>query len=531
VIFGDGTVILTPAQKIEAGQLMGIPGWMAIALCLSAVPPLTADTVISTVNTYGGWDGVESNLNAAEASWIQTGTFVNVSITAQIVPAGPNATGTFSFTGTAYLMTKVGPGTTSSYEVARAAFSAGGTVGQSISVALFAGLTLGPGKYYLVLGQAPGQWSGLSGYNAVDFGWAFTGHNTPTTAPGVTEADTHVNSFPPASLTAVYPPASSFKANDPSTVLQYSVSGITVPDFTALGPVGVSTRSVSSNFQNVAFTFHDPKGYQDLGVVNILINNFLDGRRACYLAYSRPSNLLYLVGDDGGTLSQGSVLTSAGLVSNSQCQVSWTSTPVAASGDNLTLTVSILFFPAFSGNKVTYLAARDVVENNSGWQPLGTWQVPGGATGTSTAVVGVNPAGGIGSAATPFTFTFGDTKGPQDLGVVNILVNNFLDGRHACYLAYARASNALYLVDDTGDAGGPYAGSAVLSSSGTIQNSQCTVSWNNTPTSTSGNNLTLTLGIAFQVSFGGNRVFYLAARDATGLNNTDWQAIGTWTVQ
>jgi len=51
--------------------------------------------------------------------------------------------------------------------------------------------------------------------------------------------------------------------------------------------------------------------------------------------------------------------------------------------------------------------------------------------------------------------------------VVNVLINNFLDGRQACYLAYVVSPGFLLLVDDAGDAGGPFAGS---------QNSQCAAS-------------------------------------------------------
>src|SRR6185369_364477 len=93
------------------------------------------------------------------------------------------------------------------------------------------------------------------------------------------------------------------------------------------------------------------------------------------------------------------------------------------------------------------MAARDGVQNNSGWQALGTWNVPGGIT--FPAPSGVSPARGSGSAQ-PFTFTFNDTKGFQDLGVLNILINNFLDGRNACYLAYSRPGAVLYLVSDAG---------------------------------------------------------------------------------
>jgi len=110
------------------------------------------------------------------------------------------------------------------------------------------------------------------------------------------------------------------------------------------------------------------------------------------------------------------------------------------------------------------------------------------------------------------------------LGVVDILVNNVLDGRQVCYLAYSNPLGVLYLVNDPGTALLP---GQSLATSGALSNSQCSLTWNNA-ISTSGNNLSLTLNLLFSAGFAGNRVVYLAARDASGLNNTGWQAMGTW---
>jgi hypothetical protein len=46
-----------------------------------------------------------------------------------------------------------------------------------------------------------------------------------------------------------------------------------------------------------------------------------------------------------------------------------------------------------------------------------------------------------------------------------------------------------------------------------------------------GATLTLTLNITFQSAFAGNRIVYVAGRDAAGANNTNWQSMGTWMVQ
>jgi hypothetical protein len=126
-------------------------------------------------------------------------------------------------------------------------------------------------------------------------------------------------------------------------------------------------------------------------------------------------------------------------------------------------------------------------------------------------------------------------EGPDiasDFGIVNVLINNFIDGRHACYLAYAAATNTLYLVNDAGDAGGPFAGAMALSgTSGTLANSQCSISGTGSSAAFSGNSMTLNLGVTFKAGFAGNRVVYVAGRDRADGNNTDWQAMGTYTVQ
>jgi hypothetical protein len=143
-------------------------------------------------------------------------------------------------------------------------------------------------------------------------------------------------------------------------------------------------------------------------------------------------------------------------------------------------------------------------------------------------VVSLAQTSGTGLGPSPYTLTFSDTKGYQDLGVQNILINTALDGRHACYLAYARQYNTLYLVNDNGDDLLP---GWSLASSGTLSNGQCTVTWKNNAVTSNGNNLAVALNIGFSAGFGPNLIFYLAARDLNDANNTGWQAMGTWETQ
>jgi hypothetical protein len=102
-----------------------------------------------------------------------------------------------------------------------------------------------------------------------------------------------------------------------------------------------------------------------------------------------------------------------------------------------------------------------------------------------------------------------DRNGASDLGVVNLLINDFIDGRQACYLAYVPATATLLLVSDAGSAGGPYAGSTKLTGSmSTIQNSQCAAAGWGSGAASSGNTLTLTLSVWFNAPFAGNRIVY-----------------------
>jgi uncharacterized repeat protein (TIGR01451 family) len=297
--------------------------------------------------------------------------------------------------------------------------------------------------------------------------------------------------------------------------------------------VGGSPPSGAGASQTFTFQFSDPNGYQNLGVVNVLINNFLDGRHACYLAYVVPTSTLYLVddaGDAGGPFAGSISLGSSNTIQNSQCSVSLIS--ATGSGTTLSLQLNIAFAPGFGGNRITYVAARDQGTGNSNWQPLGVWQAPFNPS-VAISVTSVTPARSAPSSGTSqqFQFVLTDSKGTGDFGIVNVLINSFIDGRQGCYLAYSNPGHALYLVDDSGDAGGPFAGSTVLNgTAGTIQNSQCAVT-SGTAVATSAATLTLTLTVTFKAPFAGNRVVYVAGRDTADGNNTGWQAMGTVTVQ
>jgi len=329
--------------------------------------------------------------------------------------------------------------------------------------------------------------------------------------------------------------ANTLSGNYDAFVLNVTYQSLPSVQNLPIEPTGVNPAGGSATTQTFTFTFQDSNGYQDLSVVDVLINNFLDGRQACYVAFvpaSATSGSLYLVDDagDGGYAGGSPIsLPSTSTLRNTQCSISGAGSSVSSSGNTLTLSLAITFRPAFSGNKIFFTAARSNTQN-SGWQPMGTWNVPGPAP-VGPAVGGVTPARSTTIGQT-YTFTFTDTNGYGDLAVVNILTNTFLDGTNACEVAFvptSAASGYLYLLDDSGD-GGYVPGSPIaLPSSSILQNSQCTINGTGSSVSAKKNTLTLNLPITFSSSFAGNRVFYLAARNnSTG--NSGWQAVGSATV-
>jgi len=288
---------------------------------------------------------------------------------------------------------------------------------------------------------------------------------------------------------------------------------------------GMSPAGGSGGNRVMTFTFSDGNGAADLNVANVLINTGLDGSNSCYLAYVRSANTLYLMNDAGTDLLPGIGLAGSGSIANSRCSVAGAGSSATVSGTTLTLMLNLSFTAAHAGNRVVYAAARDVAGGNSGWRAVGVWQVPGSAA-ASTAV-GSLLASGISGTSGTVSATFTDSDGFADLNVVNLLINTGLDGGGACYLAYARSANAIYLVTDAGDGLLP---GVTPGSAGMAANSQCSVLGSGSVVSAAGNSLTLTLNLSMSTpAFRGARVIYAAARDLAG-NNSGWQAIGTWNV-
>jgi len=293
------------------------------------------------------------------------------------------------------------------------------------------------------------------------------------------------------------------------------------------GPIFLATSS-SDKF---TFNFSHPGGYQQLGVVNGLINSALDGGRACYFAYSQPAGLLFLVNDNGPESGLSAPLSLTGgsnpsYIANSQCAIFSLEASAIGNGNVLTLTLRIFFEPTFAGNRVLYLAARGGDNSSSGWKTQGAIAIPPAAT-TYPRSGPASPAAGT-AATSVLRFVYQHDTLVNNLQTVWALMGTAVDARNACYVAYYVPGNLLLLIPDSGD--GNQATAMALSGSGTLENSQCRISAAGSSAVFSDGQLTLNLNTTFKAPFSSNPFGMWTAAQNQAVQTSPWKIVGAWQV-
>ena len=290
------------------------------------------------------------------------------------------------------------------------------------------------------------------------------------------------------------------------------------------GSFPLAGQGTASNF---SFSVSHADGLNRLGVINLLINSALDGGQACYIAYSVPLRVLYLVNDAGPAAGLSAPLAlgagNTGFVQNSQCRINAGFSSALTSGNSITLTLNTQFLGGFTGGKVLYAAARTTDELNTGWRTVGVYDIPTPTVtfpNSSTA----NPSAGT-ATNTVLSFTYRAAGSHTNLQTVWGLINTALDGAGACYFAYNAPSNSLFLVPDNGN--GAQAQSIPLPGSGSIENSQCRINAFGSVVNRTGDTLSLTLNVTFKTGFSGPKVIWTAASTLTGAVSP-WRAAGAW---
>jgi uncharacterized repeat protein (TIGR01451 family) len=131
-----------------------------------------------------------------------------------------------------------------------------------------------------------------------------------------------------------------------------------------------------------------------------------------------------------------------------------------------------------------------------------------------------NPATGLSNT---FALVFADTAGHASLKYVGAIFNPGVLTSNSCYVLYYPSTNLLYLYTTAGTGT-----TKITPGSGTLSNSQCTITGSGTSVVKSGDKLTLNLDVTASSTYTGKQSIFMYAEDDS-LANTGWVNKGTWT--
>lgn len=304
------------------------------------------------------------------------------------------------------------------------------------------------------------------------------------------------------------------------TITQVGGGGNTTPIAGITSP-----RSTSGSRQLFEWTFSDNDGMSDIGIANVLINSALDGRQACYVAFDRPNNMLFLVPDSGDGLVPGT-LGAATSIANRQCTIQLATSSVTTTPYSMTLRLDISFSTEFSGNKIIYTAVRDRALLNSGWMAAGTFGVRTPAA-TDPLPLSVTVERVPNLLSYEATIVYRHAGGASNIRATQLLINASLDALLGCYIGFDHAANVAYLFNDDGRGLIPQ-GVVPGAFSNTVSNSQCELSGVGTSRVINGDLMTLKFRLNFFTNF--RRRFFTAFAGVQGTANSGWHALLSLTV-
>ena len=281
--------------------------------------------------------------------------------------------------------------------------------------------------------------------------------------------------------------------------------------------VSVSPNPASGLSETFALTYSDPNGASDLGVVEVDFGPAASPSNSCFVLYYPATNSLELLTNAGAVSSK--ITPGSGTLSNSQCTITGSGTTVVRSGDDLTLNLAVTASSTYTGKQKIFMFAEDNSSASTGYVDEGTWTP---AANEPPAVVSVTPNPATGLSNT-FALVYSDPNGASDLDVVEVDFGSAVNGSNSCFVLYYPATNSLELLTNTGTVS-----SKITPGSGTLSNSQCTISGSGTTVVRSGDSLTLNLAVTASSTYTSGQNVYMFAEDDSSAQ-TGWVQKGTWT--
>lgn len=288
-------------------------------------------------------------------------------------------------------------------------------------------------------------------------------------------------------------------------------------------PQSVTPSSQSATSASFTLKVNDANGYADIEVVYFLLNRTLTEKGGCFVSYVRRTNQLFLFSDSGGWLAPITPGGSGATVSNNQCTLSASGSTVSASGTSLTIVVALTFRPTFTGLETMFLYAADSAWSNAGYQTMGTWLLAGGSP---PAVLSATPSSGSGTSQI-FSVRAFDSNGYGAMQMIYLLFDSRVNGINACFIEYNPVVRTFRLMNNAATA---WSNTVIAGGSGSIGNSQCSLTASGSGSSGGGNFLDVSVALTFSAGFTGQRNLYgNVVMSLSGLTS-GYTQVGTWTV-
>jgi hypothetical protein len=109
--------------------------------------------------------------------------------------------------------------------------------------------------------------------------------------------------------------------------------------------------------------------------MSMLFNTTLSDINGCLVTFDTAINTLYLYGDNGLSYQSAQLDTPAVLV-NSRCSIDVGNSSVEPSGTGLSLSVSVTFFPTWSGTQPYIFIAAQGSDTYADYTIVGFWSIP-----------------------------------------------------------------------------------------------------------------------------------------------------------
>ena len=128
---------------------------------------------------------------------------------------------------------------------------------------------------------------------------------------------------------------------------------------------------------DLTVTYHDPDGWRNIYLAQLLVNDRLDSRHAFYIYYDACWNRIYMMNDAGTAWLGGFRPGSSHSIENSQAILDLFNTSVSGDGNTLSLKLRVTFKDNFVGTRRAYQLVKDFGGIKNGWNEVGTWTING----------------------------------------------------------------------------------------------------------------------------------------------------------